>query len=248
MEGSFLKFTLSLSAFMVICLTISAILSPISCTTTKIQVQEPQYSIEDFGSAIAKQTVRVRTSETTGSGTFISQNYILTAFHVVQNKDEAFIDIPGRALGLKCEVLILGEITSLDYAILKLIDPLPEEFEVTIAATNFDEEFHVGAEIYFAGYPQGQSLHITTGILSSISRTFYKSSAPVMFGQSGGGVYDRHGHLVGIISRMGQLSNGYFQFPIYHESYYVPIHSVIKDLDKRDELGVFKKYQILEQN
>jgi len=241
MKGnSFLKFAIPMSGLMLVILIIMSSVSPIACTTTQIQLAP--YSIEDFGPYIAAQTVMVRAGTSSGSGTLINKQYVLTAYHVVQGSSEALIDLPG-ASGIRCSVETFGNLESVDYAILKIEDEIPEGIELNIAQVDLEEEFLVGRQIFFAGFPQGGDFHLTEGLLSSISDTFYKTSAPVMFGQSGGGVYDNHGHLIGVISRMGQMNNGFFSIPIYHDSYYVPIQSIFKDLSMKNKTYVFQGFE-----
>lgn len=60
----------------------------------------------------------------------------------------------------------------------------------------------VGQKVYAIGAPEGLELTLSEGIISSLrpygDSQFIQTSAPISHGSSGGGLFDNHGHLIGI--------------------------------------------------
>ena len=61
----------------------------------------------------------------------------------------------------------------------------------------------IGDEIYILGHPLGARYNLSKGIVSNLDRPFFMGVDAVMtFGNSGGGVFNSNGELVGICSRV----------------------------------------------
>src|SRR6185503_9319565 len=60
----------------------------------------------------------------------------------------------------------------------------------------------IGEHVFTVGAPQGLELSLAEGIVSSKrivdTRRLFQTSAPISSGSSGGGLFDAHGHLIGI--------------------------------------------------
>jgi len=58
-----------------------------------------------------------------------------------------------------------------------------------------------GDALIVLGHPLGEKWSASAGILSRVTpRGYLQTDAAINFGNSGGGVFDTHGHLVGIVS------------------------------------------------
>jgi S1-C subfamily serine protease len=57
-----------------------------------------------------------------------------------------------------------------------------------------------GEEIFVIGHPEGLKYTLSTGIVSGLRDEAIQISAAISPGNSGGPVYDTHGHLIGIVS------------------------------------------------
>ena len=76
----------------------------------------------------------------------------------------------------------------------------------------------VGEQVYAAGYPIGQGISIRGGAVRALHRhensNVIQVSAPFDFGASGGGLFDRHGNLVGVLTfKMVGGDDYYFAVP-----------------------------------
>jgi S1-C subfamily serine protease len=76
----------------------------------------------------------------------------------------------------------------------------------------------VGEQVYAAGYPLGQAMSIRGGAVRALHRhensNVIQVSAPFDFGASGGGLFDRHGNLVGVLTfKMVGGDDYYFAVP-----------------------------------
>ena len=76
----------------------------------------------------------------------------------------------------------------------------------------------VGEQVYAAGYPIGQEISVRPGLVRALHRhensNVIQVSAPFDFGASGGGLFDRHGNLVGVLTfKMLGGDDYYFAVP-----------------------------------
>lgn len=146
-----------------------------------------------------------------GSGVVLSSlGYVVTNFHVIDGAEKIEVDIPNDegVVSYEAEVAVADKRN--DLAILKLSinedSPAIDEPEYTLdfsLARN-------GSEVFAYGYPlalsvMGSDLKITDGIISAQSGydgdiSTYQISAPIQPGNSGGGLFDSNGCLIGICS------------------------------------------------
>lgn len=144
-----------------------------------------------------------------GSGILISGRVVATNYHVIENAEVIKIslnDKDGRGETYNGRILCIDRTN--DLALLTIKDSKFSEREpapFSLARSNID----VGSSIFTMGYPLasvlGDELKVTDGIISSNSGyegdiTTYQISAPLQPGNSGGALFDRKGHLVGITS------------------------------------------------
>jgi len=192
-------------------------------------------------------SVKVVTNRGRGSGTIINERYILTACHVVKDATEISILLQPSMEEIPCEIVIMGDLADLDYAILKVKEEeeealrgvlLPEvgendeeeeflfENSANVISTEDFENLKTGDDLFAVGYPLGGELHITKGVLCSASNGFYSTSACVIYGNSGGGIYTSDNRLFGVVVRIAV--SGFT--PISHVSFVVPMSNVRADI------------------
>ena len=115
-------------------------------------------------------------------------------------------------------IQIIGCSATYDIAVLKVTgsDLLAERYQSgTVVAATFseDDEVFVGESVYAIGNPSGEGLSVTTGIISRDSETIYlnidgtsrsyrvmRTDAAVNGGNSGGGLFNTSGEIVGIVN------------------------------------------------
>ncbi len=143
-----------------------------------------------------------------GSGVAIADGgYILTNYHVVASGDSYQILMPS---GDKVDATLVGYDTSYDLAVLKVTDEA-EAATLVPAAIGSVEKMYVGSTVVAIGNPGGETLYntVTQGIISSLSREvdggntsrsvdYIQHDAAINSGNSGGGLFDVNGNLIGI--------------------------------------------------
>lgn len=166
-----------------------------------------------------------KTAGSQGSGVAIkykNKYYILSAGHMAPNlTDELYLYENGEPI---CKLVIVksdysGEDVSInsdwrDLLLLKAENPF---FVPKVYTEIADYEPITGTEIYVVGSPMGIEDVITDGRIISYADNFMYHMAFTYFGNSGGGVYDYNGKLIGIVSHMNNLKPMMFypDFMIY---------------------------------
>ena len=142
-----------------------------------------------------------------GSGVVIAEGgYVLTNNHVIEDGTAFQILMPD---GEKVDATLVGADSAMDLAVLKVSDQADKLVPVTIGAS---ESLPVGSTVIAIGNPGGEILAntVTRGIISALERSSVSSNnttrnvnyiqhdAPISSGNSGGGLFDYQGNLIGI--------------------------------------------------
>jgi len=163
---------------------------------------------------ILKSSVIVYGKDGMGSGTVIGKTsdsmYILTCYHVVADiieenneKLQAFIGyskykMEGNKYVSKGQILYTADIIKAseekDLAILKINY---SDDNLQIATISFIEPIK-GDIIYTAGNPLGIERTVSKGIIANIFDEYYMTDGTITYGNSGGGLYNVRGELIGV--------------------------------------------------
>ena len=143
-----------------------------------------------------------------GSGVVIQEGgYVLTNYHVISGGDSFQVLLPS---GEKAEATLAGSDSSLDLAVLQVTgDAAKELVPATIGSSS---NLIVGSTVVAIGNPGGEVLAntVTQGIVSALERSDVKGNnttrnvdyiqhdAAINSGNSGGGLFNYKGELVGI--------------------------------------------------
>ncbi len=142
-----------------------------------------------------------------GSGVVIADGgYILTNYHVVEGGMSYQVLMPS---GEKVSAWVVGSDSSTDMAVLKVEEGADQLVPVAIGST---DELVVGSTVVAIGNPGGVDLAnpVTQGIVSALERTsvtadntsrrieYIQHDAAINSGNSGGGLFNYKGELVGI--------------------------------------------------
>ncbi|MBQ4089483.1 MAG: trypsin-like peptidase domain-containing protein [Clostridia bacterium] len=142
-----------------------------------------------------------------GSGVVIDDaGYIITNYHVVSKGDVFEILMPN---GETVDAELVGYDSSVDLAVMKVDE---EHMSVlTPAAIGSVSKLSVGSSVFAIGNPGGSTLSntVTGGMISCLERNvdasntsrtinYIQHDAPISSGNSGGGLFDVNGNLVGI--------------------------------------------------
>ena len=144
-----------------------------------------------------------------GSGVVIAEGgYILTNCHVVEDGSAYQILMPS---GEKVSATLVGSDSSLDLAVLK-VDENEYAAQLTPVTLGTTGDLKVGSTVVAIGNPGGEVLAntVTQGIISALERTsvngsnasrsvaYIQHDAAINSGNSGGGLFNYRGELVGI--------------------------------------------------
>lgn len=163
----------------------------VSSTIFKMSTDE-QKVINAVAKAIP-YTVEVRSDDSSGSGFFIKNSYIMTNAHVVGvNKQVKVITVNGEE--------ITGDVIALD----TLKDMAIIKINRTYNYLTFSNSLTVGQTALAIGHPFGYPNSVSRGIVSRINVNDVKESnmfqmdASVNFGNSGGAVINSNGEVIGM--------------------------------------------------
>jgi len=151
-----------------------------------------------------------------GSGVIIGTNsvggeaYVVTNNHVIEDADTITVRL---ANGNEYTATLRGTDATSDLAVLKI----KVEENVTVAEIGCSANLMVGEDVVVIGNPLGElGGSVTNGIISALARaididgvtmTLLQTNAAVNPGNSGGGLFNMKGQLVGIVNAKSSGSN-----------------------------------------
>lgn len=144
-----------------------------------------------------------------GSGVIISQDgYILTCAHVVSGATSIKVQLNS---GDTYDATIVGSDSTSDIAVIKI-----EATGLTPAVIGDSDALAVGETVVAVGNPLGTlSNSVTDGIISALNRevtvedndmTLMQTSASISPGNSGGGLFNANGELIGVVNAKSSYS------------------------------------------
>ena len=146
----------------------------------------------------SKSVVVVFAENSQGSGVLLSPQIVATNCHVVGDSTEAVVEFFGK----KTRATLVGENRQNDVCVLQLQSPFASA--VAVRAVRRIRAVEVGEQIYAIGAPVGFKYSITGGIVSQLREqsggTVIQFDAAVSNGNSGGGLFDAAGNLLGLPS------------------------------------------------
>lgn len=167
-----------------------------------------------------------------GAGVLIDNNgLILTNYHVVERSLGLSVIVFGDTIMYQADTVRTNKI--LDLAIIRIHKKLNDEQIVTLGKQS---SIWIGDDIFIIGYPYGCAFTVTKGIISGIGRTSIISpygirpdgllqiDAALNPGNSGGGLFNDEGELIGINTLKLSESEGL--------SFSIPISTVRKFLER----------------
>lgn len=143
-----------------------------------------------------------------GSGVVIAEGgYVLTNFHVIEDGNTFQVLMPD---GTKVAASVAGTDSSMDLAVLKVDEAAADKLVPVSIGSSVD--LKIGSTVIAIGNPGGEILAntVTQGIVSALERSSVSSNnttrnvnyiqhdASISSGNSGGGLFDFQGNLVGI--------------------------------------------------
>lgn len=154
----------------------------------------------------------------TGTGFSISKDgYIVTNYHVVENAHQLRV----RGVNGNFDILYKADVVicdkNNDLALIKINDNRFSSLNDMPPYLLSNLLLDTGDDMFILGYPMrsymGDEIKLATGVVSSRSGyqgdvTTYQITAQAQPGNSGGPMFDRHGHVVGVVNaRMNYVEN-----------------------------------------
>lgn len=208
--------------------------------TIKATYSNTQYSSLKEGISKAYDTVVEVTSDATssffgqqyesvsmGSGVIVSADgYIITNEHVIDGATTITVeDVNGNTY----DATLIGSDSKTDIAVLKI-----DAENLTYAEIADSDNLEIGDDAIVIGNPLGTGISVTNGIISALNKevtieneTMYliQTNAAVNQGNSGGGLFDINGNLIGIVN--AKSSNTSSSVSVEGLGYAIPSNTVI---------------------
>ncbi len=173
-----------------------------------------------------------------GSGVIVSADgMIITNNHVVSSARNIRVRLSD---GSEHTAVLIGTDADTDIAVIKI-----EAENLPFAILGNSDELHVGEEILAVGNPLGQlGGTVTNGIVSAISRsitidgtemTLIQMNAAVNPGNSGGGLFNLYGELIGIVNAKTTSSSS--GISVEGIGFAIPINTVSKVVEELVNYG-----------
>ena len=157
-----------------------------------------------------------------GSGVIINENgTIITNNHVIEDSEEVTVTL---RTGESFEGKVIGTDEELDIALVKIE---PGDTKLSVATIGDSDTLNVGDKSVIIGNPLGTlGGSVTEGIISALDRSIVidnktmnlmQTDAAINAGNSGGGMFNGQGQLVGIVvakNASGEVDNIGFVIPI----------------------------------
>lgn len=167
-------------------------------------------SVVEITSTVQTQSFfGVSTSQSLGSGVIVSSDgYIVTNNHVVSGAINVSVKLYD---GTSAEASLIGTDPRTDLAVIKI-----EKDNLPYSTFADSSELLLGQECIAIGNPLGQGITCVNGIVSALekdvtisnySMTLIQTNAAVNAGNSGGGLFNMNGDLIGIVNAKSSSSS-----------------------------------------
>lgn len=174
-----------------------------------------------------------------GSGVIISKDgYIVTNNHVVEGAKNVSVVVRS---GETYTADIIGTDVNSDLALLKI-----DASNLQYASFLDSSELVLGKEVIAIGNAIGKGISSTNGIISALDReitlnnhsmSLIVTNAAVNSGNSGGGLFDLNGNIVGIVNAKTMYSSS---STVEGMGYAIPANTVVKIIEELKEYGYVK--------
>lgn len=174
-----------------------------------------------------------------GSGVIISEDgYIITNNHVIENSSSVEVVLSANET-ISAE--IIGADSKTDLAIIKI-----DKEDLPYATLADSSQLVIGQEVIAIGNPLGLGISVSNGIISALQKEVYinnvymdliQTNAAVNEGNSGGGLFDLNGNLIGIVNAKTSSS---LSSNVEGMGYAIPSNTIIKVMEDLMNYGYVK--------
>lgn len=207
----------------------------------EVEVSQITSSITEVYNKVSKGCIGIycknETTYSTGSGVVFKEDnglyYAVTNEHVV---DEAVLVKAYFDNGIYVDATIIGKDSKNDIAVISFsLDFFPSLKEsIYINQINSNILLSIGQTALAIGCPLDLVEHynnLTSGIISNISSLNISIDTPVNSGNSGGGLFNLNGELIGLVYKKDTYSTGTTQVPVDCMGYAIPLEIVNKSIN-----------------
>lgn len=207
----------------------------------EVEVSQITSSITEVYNKVSKGCIGIycknETTYSTGSGVVFKEDnglyYAVTNEHVV---DEAVLVKAYFDNGIYVDATIIGKDSKNDIAVISFsLDSFPSLKEsIYINQINSNILLSIGQTALAIGCPLDLVEHynnLTSGIISNISSLNISIDTPVNSGNSGGGLFNLNGELIGLVYKKDTYSTGTTQVPVDCMGYAIPLEIVNKSIN-----------------
>ena len=185
-----------------------------------------------------KTVVEIRTNSGAGSGVIYDPNgYIVTNYHVADEMSTSIAVILYDGSQYQAQYIYGDELS--DIAVIKI-----EKTDCDYAVFGDSDQMTYGDMVLAIGNARGMGLSVTDGIISRPSEaivvgnatmTLLRTSAAVNSGNSGGGLFNLNGELIGIVN--AKLAETSVNDTIDNIGYAIPSQIVVKCINDLKDYG-----------
>lgn len=182
-------------------------------------------------------------TETSGSGVIISEDgYIVTNNHVVEGvtvDEQISVKLYNDDV---CSAQLIGTDSRTDLAVLKI-----DKGNLPFSSFADSNTLVMGEEVIAIGNPLGLGISCSNGIISALEKEIYinnvyltvlQTNAAVNAGNSGGGLFDLNGNIVGIVN--AKKSANFTETSVEGMGYAIPSNTASKIVNEIIENGYVK--------
>lgn len=159
---------------------------------------ESQALFELLAPSVFRLEVVLSDGTSQGSAVAVSKTELLTNCHVVAGAR--------KIVAAQNKKEYVATITRADPATDRCVLSVPDPVLVPVRGVRKYRDLRVGEPAYTVGAPSGLDLTISNGLVSGLreekDQPLVQTTAPVSPGSSGGGLFDAHGNVIGITSKV----------------------------------------------
>lgn len=181
-------------------------------------------------------------TQSAGSGVIISEDgYIVTNHHVVNGADEVIVHLFDNS---SYNAKIVGSDQKTDVALLKI-----DTNNLAYATFANSDSVEIGDDAIAIGNPLGTGISVTNGIISAIHKeitinretmNLLQTNAEINSGNSGGGLFNIKGELIGIVNAKSSNSSFFSSATVEGLGYAIPSNTVKDVVNSLQEFGYVK--------
>jgi len=150
-----------------------------------------------------------------------------------------YMNLSRRDSGATYEAEIMAYNEQHDLAVLKLSTPRKVDYVAELYPKDEEKKLYINTKVWAVGCSLLHDPLPHSGTISSVTEridnvAYWMSSAPIIFGNSGGAVFLDDGRFIGVPSRVVVVPMGFSQSVVSFMGYFIPVDRIYKFLIEQD--------------